>query len=114
MPQEQYNNTMLQLQWQIKNKLTVTVNELAEKEIKPNGQAEVLYKNYFSERTQAQDLPYAKDSDNGYDAKIIFYFDFQYSYNHRDASVIDGLVKFGTVLVYFFLIWAAVRMCVRA
>jgi len=91
----------------------VTVNELAEKEIMANGQAETLFSNYFSERTQAQNLPYAKDPEKGYDAVIVFYFDFQYNYNHRDASFIDGLVKFGTVLVYFFLIWASVRMCVR-
>jgi len=46
-----------------------------------------------------------KAVDNFYYGEIVFNFDYQYSYNNYGASGIDSLVKFSTILVFFFIIW---------
>ena len=53
------------------------------------------------------------DSSQEYDANINFLFNMQYAYNSYSASMIDGLVKFATILVFYFVFHAAVMFCVR-
>lgn len=57
---EQYNNTMLLLNKQVKNKLTQRVHEITQTFIYANGQAETDYKMYFAGQASAQNLPYSK------------------------------------------------------
>lgn len=52
----------------------------------------------------AKNFPYVAQSSAYYDATINFKFDYQYSYNNYQASMIDAMTNLSTVLVFFFLI----------
>lgn len=98
---------MLVLRKGYPNKLVTIINELVDNFISANGQQKSGYKSYFTEESLSLNIPFQNQTDSGvtYEASINFQFNLQYQYNNYKASFIDALVKFGTVLVFYFIIW---------
>lgn len=46
------------------------------------------------------------DPDYKYEAELTFFFEFQFAYNNHRPQFINALIKFGSLLVYFYFFWA--------
>ena len=91
--------------------MIVHVNELTENTVESNGEVKNEYKYYFRSFADAHNPPTINietddDYDADYAADIHFFFEFQYAYNNiKGAGIVDAMVKFSTLMVYFFVVW---------
>jgi hypothetical protein len=57
--------------------------------------------------------PFTNNTQMVFQAQIEFNFGTAYSYSSYKASMIDALVKFCSILIYFFVIWAICSTVVK-
>ena len=99
--------------------MIVHVNELTENTIESNGKVINDYKYYFRTFADTHNPPTIDiDTEGGYDADfyadIYFFFEFQYAYNNiKGAGIVDAMVKFSTLMVYFFVVWMFCKQIVK-
>jgi hypothetical protein len=69
---------------------------------------------YFSGSSYSlTNSPYFNQTSVVFEALLTFEFGTAYSYCNYKASMIDALVKFCSILIYFFVIWAVISKVVK-
>lgn len=97
------------------NILHVRVDKVSENYVVGEDQKDRAFATYFSEESSVADPPFFGEVTDEYvfKGRVEFYFGRKYSYNNQQGTFIDGLEKFGFVLLLVYSIVLIGRVIVR-
>jgi len=102
-------HSMMALNKGFPGQMRLNVHELSENYISASGEQETTFQAYFSGSTINYKSPFIKQTlidDTQFKGVIEFFLDFEYRYDNHKASFIDALIRYTTLLVFCYMVWA--------